>query len=587
MMPNNRSKQIVLNNRLDYIESKPAKMKNNHLFRNLSIMKIIHCVNRVRFYIHGLSGTSFCVRAVILFIPVIFFAAQVSAQDKKSTPSEAHVTEKSVGGYMIVQTEKVNQSYNAGFSIYSAAWPLLKVYPGRSFQSGLFGTWMFPNRDQLQVKEKLYSDIEGGLGWWRSTAFGTVTPKFIMGGVEMNFLTWANGPGSGKGRDWSQSSGKYGVAQLSPWLLFPPDGLNLKQGTCGEMFGYGYLPLPLTESKTTTEGKNVPTGNQSWTLFLNTENFKGPVAFFTPYYWSKVAVENPKVSGLFLDVLPSGANKAFQMETQFIPSSEASDSKGERYARIAQTQYPVGPDNNSELMNRLMVYNRKALWDGVSAWFKGGNPASGTIDTSGAFMQKFKAAVKSTWRIYDDNVPRDKRAMMNINTLLKASESDSATFRISWDSKQVRKLQTKTGSLFILPEYYQLQKSENDSIGEWIAITPEGVPAETGLKNIRFKNVKDTNPDPDDPDTHNTVYITPDEKESSWKKPGPVAGPFKVKLGDGSTVTYYWYRFADQPALLNADLTNEEREEMQKRVEKIHRLWTKEREYLPPPTVGS
>lgn len=59
-----------------------------------------------------------------------------------------------------------------------------------------------------------------------------------------------------------------------------------------------------------------------------------------------------------------------------------------------------------------------------------------------------------------------------------------------------------------------------------------------------------------------------------------------MKLGDGSTVTYYWYRFADQPALLNADLTNEEREEMQKRVEKIHRLWTKEREYLPPPTVG-
>jgi hypothetical protein len=25
---------------------------------------------------------------------------------------------------------------------------------------------------------------------------------------------------------------------------------------------------------------------------------------------------------------------------------------------------------------------------------------------------------------------------------------------------------------------------------------------------------------------------------------------------------------------------------MQKRVEKIHKLWTKNREYLPPPTVG-
>jgi hypothetical protein len=37
---------------------------------------------------------------------------------------------------------------------------------------------------------------------------------------------------------------------------------------------------------------------------------------------------------------------------------------------------------------------------------------------------------------------------------------------------------------------------------------------------------------------------------------------------------------------LNADLTAAEREAMQKRVELLHRHWTKEREYLPPPTVG-
>lgn len=48
----------------------------------------------------------------------------------------------------------------------------------------------------------------------------------------------------------------------------------------------------------------------------------------------------------------------------------------------------------------------------------------------------------------------------------------------------------------------------------------------------------------------------------------------------------YWYRFADQSALLNADLTKEEREKMQTKVEKLHRTWTKERDYLAPPTVG-
>jgi hypothetical protein len=59
-----------------------------------------------------------------------------------------------------------------------------------------------------------------------------------------------------------------------------------------------------------------------------------------------------------------------------------------------------------------------------------------------------------------------------------------------------------------------------------------------------------------------------------------------VKLGDGSTLTYYWYRFADQPALLNADMTKAESEEMQRRVELLHRNWTKDREYLPKPLIG-
>jgi hypothetical protein len=36
------------------------------------------------------------------------------------------------------------------------------------------------------------------------------------------------------------------------------------------------------------------------------------------------------------------------------------------------------------------------------------------------------------------------------------------------------------------------------------------------------------------------------------------------------------FRFADQPALLNADLTDAERAALQKRVEMLHRKWTKD-----------
>jgi hypothetical protein len=100
---------------------------------------------------------------------------------------------------------------------------------------------------------------------------------------------------------------------------------------------------------------------------------------------------------------------------------------------------------------------------------------------------------------------------------------------------------------------------------------------ETGLHDLAFRNPDEKTP---------VAYVTPEDQQSCWKTPGPAAGPFKAKLGDGSVVTYSWYRFADQPALLNADLSKAEREEMQRRVELLHRNWTKDREYLPPPLTG-
>ena len=52
-----------------------------------------------------------------------------------------------MAGYLLVPNEKVPDNFNAGFSMYVAAWPLLKTYPGSRFQTGLFGTWMFAQQD--------------------------------------------------------------------------------------------------------------------------------------------------------------------------------------------------------------------------------------------------------------------------------------------------------------------------------------------------------------------------------------------------------------------------------------------------------
>jgi hypothetical protein len=494
------------------------------------------------------------------------FAEALLTEPKPAPPQKAEMA-----GYLLVPHSRVDAKYNAGFSMYVAAWPLLKNYPGQQFQSGLFGTWMFAQYDGPRPK-KAYSDIEGGLGWWRDTRFATETPKFIMGGVALNFSEWANGPGAGKGRDWKKPAGHYAIAQLSPWVLWPPDGLNLKQGTSGELFGYGYLPLPLTSPKKTTAGKEVPTGNQCWTLFLNTGNFKGPVTFFLPYFWSKPTALNPKLAGLFLDTRPSEPNKAVQMETQHIPAYIARDAHGGTYARVAPTQFPGKREGASPLIHRISAYSKAALWDRVDAWFNGGPAASGVIDPKAVSVHTFESKGGATWQIYPPSTARDKKVPIAWKSFATPVALDETTYGYQWARDAV----AQDVPLVTLPEYYRLEKDDKGR-ERWVAVRPKDVPAETGLARVDFP--KRRGPD-------RRPYVTPDEADSCWKKPGPTAGPFEAKLGDGSVVTYYWYRFADQPALLNADLTAAEREALQKRVELLHKNWTRDHEYLPPPTVG-
>ncbi len=478
-----------------------------------------------------------------------------------------------MAGYLIVPNNAVDETYNAGFSLYAAAWPLVQNYPGNEFQTGLFGTWMHPHYD-TKPTEQLYSDIEGGLGWWRDTRFATETPKFIMGGVTLNFATWANGPGAGKGRDWSNANGKYGVAQLSPWVLWPPDGLNLKQGTSGELFGYGYLPLPLTEPKTTTAGKPIPTGNQCWTLFLNTENFKGPLTFFTPHFWVEPTLDQPRLAGMFLDTRPSESGRPLQMETQHIPAALASDQQGNAYARVAPTSFPATPEHTSVTVHQITSYTKNALWTAVENWFQGAPPANSEIQTQASKLHTFKPGGYATWRIYGPNTPKEKRASVDWTSFATPTVHNASTYGFKWNQQITT--QSNDGKLITLPQFYRLDKSGKEP--RWIPVQPDEVPPETGLASISF-------PTPEQPPAE--PYITPEEPASSWKQPGPAAGPFTTTLGDGSTVTYSWYRFADQPALLNADLTNEQREQLQHRVELLHQHWTKDRTYLPPPTTGT
>ena len=497
-----------------------------------------------------------------------------------STPgaaAEPGPREAEMAGYLLVPHGKVERHYDAGFSMYVAAWPLLEHYPGQDFQSGLFGTWMFPQYEGPKP-ENAYCDIEGGLGWWRDTRFATETPKFIMGGVALNFVEWANGPGAGKGRDWQKPAGHYAIAQLSPWVLWPPDGLNLEQGTSGNLFGYGYLPLPLLAPKATTNGEEVPTGGQCWTLFLNTGNFKGPVTFFLPFFWSRPTIGERRLAGMLLDARPSEPNKAVQMETQHVPAFIADDAHGNSFARVAPIRFPAARGGEAApLIHRITAYGRAALWDGVEAWFAGGPPVPGRIDPQASSVHTFDGTGGATWRIYPPNTPREEKVPVAWNSFAGPVALDEHTWGYAWQGAAEPHAGDGGPGHVTLPRYYRLDRDASDR-GRWTPVAAADVPEETGLAGVEFPRRRGADRRP---------YVTPDDPAGCWKRPGPVAGPFEATLGDGSVVTYFWYRFADQPALLNADLTDAEREALQTRVELLHRHWTRERDYLPPPTTGT
>jgi autotransporter-associated beta strand protein len=477
----------------------------------------------------------------------------------------------SVGGYMQASAASADSNiYNGGYTFYSAAWPLVGDYTrNNNFQSGLYGTWMFPINEP--GADAPYTDIEGGLGWWYGNSFKTAMPKFHMGGVAWGNNSWwfANTPGNGS----SNGNGKYGVAQLSPALLFPPAGLTLKQGTCGELFGYGYLALPLTKPKSTTAGMAIPTGNHCWTLFLNTGTFKGPLAFFTPYFWSQVAVAQPQYAGNLLDSRWANPNKSLAMETPDSIRTRGTNATDATYARSMPVYYPVDGSGYSLLMHRLSVYNQNTLWNPVDTWLNNGGPAPGGIfDPASTYVQTSNGYAP-VWTVKNQGT---SIGTLDWSALVTPTGRGPHDVGYQWQTDQMTVIPYGSGSLARVPDYYQGPASPNSS-SKWYPLAAADVPepAATTLANADLSY----------PFTNSSIVLK--TSDPAWTTPGLASGPCYALLGDGTVVTYYWYRFADQPALQKADMTAAEREEIQLVAGKIHREWKHDRDYLAPPTSGT
>ena len=473
-------------------------------------------------------------------------------------------------GYISMHVPPPPEGFGYGISFYSGTWPLLEG-PLDSFQIGLPGTWILPDnrgyqqplcppgthaRDHWPDRGPSYRDvfqtIEGGTGFWASTQFGSATPKYRMNGTTNCYSGEVSSPGWGFGSPEPLRAEMMGLVQLSNRLVVPPDGLTFKHGMNGELFGTAWMVLPLMDPAGSYHRQ--PTGDRSWTLFLNASNFKGPVAFWIPDAWSAIANGYPPAAGRTLDARPALMGGG-AIEVNTVPFFQNADRRGVVYSRIPKLLFPKDAAHRTVLMQDVAMYSADAIFQPMKSWMDGGAAVTGAF---GVAPGSHIPACKAEPLRFDQQKTRMTGFEPYVTTTL-LGKPGSCSFGLQWTSANAS-----------FPEYFR-------RVGDTLeTVAPERVPDETGLKAQRFA-----------PAVPGTPYTSPAESGTVWSSPGPVRGPFTLALTDGSRVTYSWYRFVDQPALQHLKLNANEKARLQAIAERIHAQWPITRDYMAPPTTGT
>ena len=459
-------------------------------------------------------------------------------------------------------------AYNAGMGFYAAVWPLVDQ-PLEDFQIGLPGSWIQPdnsdNKDKPLAPEgtharqwknrgptwsDVFQTVEGGLGYWARNHFRYGPPKFSLNATPQCYDYEVGSPG------WSffysnaaLPDNRLGIAQLSNRLLIPPDGLPFQGHPNGEFLGYTWMALPFTDPTT----NNPPTGDQSWTCFLNAANFKGPIAYYIPETWSKIGklFNYPFIHGRGLDARP-GKMGGGAMEINTVPRFDAQDAQGTTYSKLPKLQWPVDAEGRAFLVQDVTYYSKSALYDAFKSWRDGGAACSGRIDAKGAWKPKLNTETT--------HYNQAGKKIAGVERVFDTRIFDGNVWGLQWTTNDI----VAKG---VFPQYYK-------HVGEKrVVVSAAAVPAETKLLAQEFKLAEKGAP-----------YTSP--SVGAWAEPGPKLGPFTTRLVDGSVVTYSWYRFVDQPSFQQYHWSTEKKAKLQALVEKLHAHWTLARDYIAPPTRG-
>ena len=379
-------------------------------------------------------------------------------------------------GYIGYGSQQIS-GYGMGVSFYTAAWSLVDN-PIYWLQIGLSGTWILPdNSDNTSTPlcpegtrarewpergptwETVFQTLEGGLGYWRGNKFRYGPPKFSMNATPQCYDYEVASPGwSFFYDDQALDDNLLGIAQLSNRLLIPPDALTFEGEPDGEFMSYAYMALPFTDAY---NNGIVEVGDQSWTAFINTENFKGPIAFYLPETWAKLSERYPLIEGRGLDARPGIINGG-AMEINTVPHFEATSSDGTQYIKVPKLNFPVNQDRKAPLVQDLKYYNRLTLYNEILNWRENDVPSQGSF---------ISGMISPTLTYNPPFIDVYDRQIANLGSIFSSYVEDGV-FGLSWEQSNF-----DPGSF---PEYFRRDGNQ------MIPVKAVDIPEETELLEATF-----------------------------------------------------------------------------------------------------
>jgi len=332
--------------------------------------------------------------------------------------------------------------------------------------------------------------------------------------------------------DRTTESSTMGLAQLSNHLMLLPDGQTFEKDG---MLGVAYARTPFGKT-------NASDDRNFWTLIMHTENFAGPLAYFLPEFWalrSKAA---------------HGTTDNFE-DFSTVPRI-SSNGGGPAWECHDSAKFVDGDVTKLLKMSMPQVNGRTVLWMGGRGHDSSDilNPLENALATGHLDTKKLMAG----------GTPPGKNGQYGCDPETKdiafgpeATWGTSKSTYESGDCVMAAKVANSSCPLngpCDLPRYY-------DKDGKPV----DASKASGNLKNARFPMKKR------DSNAYDAINNAP--AGGCRDSPGPADQKlYCAKTVDDLWLGYRWYKFVDQPAMQQLNLNAEQRDFMQQRVTKLHKM---------------